>query len=268
MSPTVFVCADIEGVSGYVHPDQDTDDRAAVRRAMTEDVNAVVDGVRAAAPDADVVVADSHGDKRTISPDSLRDGVSLVRGGPRPLGMVDGARGADCSVLVGAHDKPGSGGHIEHVFTGTITRIALDGVAVGEVELNALLLDHLGAPVALVSGDDVLAETVSERLPGAEYVTTKTARGTAAAVCRSPEAVQDDLRDAGEAAVGSRARRLALDLSFPCRVTVTFANAKLADAAVLWPSVERGEDSRTIAYEASDPEDAYRFTRAATKISP
>lgn len=268
MSPRVFVCADVEGVSGYVHPDQDKDDRAAVRRAMTADVNAVVDGVRDAVPDAEVVVADSHGDKRTISPDSLRDGVSLVRGGPRPLGMVDGARDADWSVLVGAHDKPGSGGHIEHVFTGAIAGVELGDTAVGEVELNAVLLAALDAPVRLVSGDDVLRETVETVLPEAEYVTTKRARGTAAAECRPPEAVRTDLETAAGTAAGAGADALAAPASFPAPVRVTFTNAKLADAATLWPAVERGEDSRTIRYDAEDARDAYRFVRATTTVSP
>jgi D-amino peptidase len=268
MSPRVFVCADIEGVSGYVHPDQDNDDRAAVRRAMTADVNAVVDGVRDAVPDAEVVVADSHGDKRTISPDSLRNGVSLVRGGPRPLGMVDGASDADWSVLVGAHDKPGSGGHIEHVFTGAIADIELSDTAVGEVELNALLLEALDAPVRLVSGDDVLGETVAAVLPEAEYVTTKRARGTAAAECRAPDAVRTDLETAARTAADAAAAPLAVPVSFPATVRVTFTNAKLADAATLWPGVERGADSRTVRYAAADARDAYRFVRATTTVSP
>lgn len=264
----VFVCADVEGVSGYVDPEQDADDFAAVRNAMTADVNATIDGIHEAAPDADVVVADSHGSKRTIDADALRDGVDLVRGGPRPLGMVDGGRNADLSCLIGAHDKPGSGGHLEHVFAGSIARIALDDVPVGEVELNSLLLDALGSPVHLVSGDDVLGDTVRERLPHAEYVTAKTARGTAAARCRSPSDVRADLRDAASRAVDAPPATLALDFEFPCNVSVTFASAKLADAAVLWPAVERGDDSRTVQYEASGVEDAYRFCRATTNLSP
>lgn len=267
----VFVCADIEGTSGYVDPEQDADDRPAVRRAMTADVNAAVEGVIDADDDADVVVADSHGNKRNVLPGELHPAASLVRGGPRSLGMVAGVEvGADVGFLVGAHDRPGSGGHLEHAFTGAIDEVALDGAPVGEVELNALVLAHHGVPVGLVTGDDVLRATVASVLPAAEYVTTKAVHGVAAARCRHPEAVRRDVRKAAAAAVRARTDdhpvEVAVDASV--EVSVRFSNAKLADAAALWPGVERGTDSRAVRYDAADVREGYQFVRATTTLSP
>lgn len=263
-----FICADIEGVSGYVDPDEDTDDRAAVRRAMTRDVNATIDGVRDAVAGAEVIVADAHGSKRNVVPAKLDPTADLVRGGPRPLGMVQGGeRGADIAFLVGFHDRPGTGGHIEHVFTGSIAEVTVDGNPVGELELNARLLATFDVPVGLVSGDDVLGETVEDEFPDAAYVTTKETVGTGAAVCRHPDAVRADLREAATRAVERRDERAPPKPAPPFEVEVTYVSAKFADVASLWPAVERGADSRTITNEVESFVDAYQFVRGAANVS-
>jgi D-amino peptidase len=265
----VFISADIEGVTGYVDPEEDADPQA--QAAMTADVNAAIDGVREADASASITVADAHGDKRTIDVDALHERATLVRGGPRPDGMVDGATtDDDVAFLVGYHDRPGSGGLLEHNFTGSIAEIRVDDRAVGELELNAAYLASMGVPVGLVTGDDVLAETVADALPSARYVRTKTTRGASAAETRHPGPVREDIREAATAAVADRPREPddAIALDPPVLVVVAFVTAKHADVATLWPGVERGQDSRTVRYDAPDVQTAYRFCRAATTVSP
>lgn len=263
----VFVSADIEGISGYVDPDDDTEPEIAA--AMVADVNAAIEGVLDSEPDAAVTVADAHGDKRTISPEQLHDRASLVRGGPRPYGMVDGVdRETTHAVLVGFHGRPGSGSVVEHTFTGAFADVRLNGHSVGEVELNAALLADRGVPVALVTGDDRLEATVADRLPTAEYVTTKTARGASAAVCRHPTAVRAEIRDAAATAIDASPSEPTPPVSLdpPLTVAIEFTNAKYADVAALWPGVERGDDSRTVVHEAADVPTAYQFVRGVSKL--
>ncbi|MFB6219053.1 MAG: M55 family metallopeptidase [Halobacteriaceae archaeon] len=244
----VFVSVDVEGISGYGGED---DADSSVAAAVVADVNAAVDGALDADGDATVTVADSHGEKRTVPPADLRGRATLVRGGPRPQGMVDGAAGADLAFLIGYHDRPGSGGFLEHTFTGAIADVRVGGQSVGETGLNAMLLADLGVPVALVTGDDRLADTVADRLLGAAFVTTKTVRGSVSVACRPPAAARDDIREAAAAAAADPPDPeppVALDPPLP--VAVEFVRATDADAAALWPGVERGADSRTVRHEA------------------
>ncbi|WP_290810618.1 M55 family metallopeptidase [Halovivax sp.] len=262
-----FVSADVEGVSGYGGED---DDEPEAGRAMVADVNAAVEGLLAAEPDATVTVADAHGSKLTVDPAALHDRASLVRGGPRPNGMVDGVPDdADLAVLVGFHDRPGTGGFLEHTFSGSLADVRLDGRSVGEVELDAALLGDLGVPVALVTGDDVLGETVAARLPAARYVATKSARGFAAARCRPPAEAREEIREAARDAAADppKAVERPVPIDPPLRVAVDFVRAEYADVATLWPGVERGADSRTAVREAIDVTEAYRFVRGASKLS-
>ncbi|WP_254863911.1 M55 family metallopeptidase [Halovivax gelatinilyticus] len=263
---SVFVSADIEGVSGWLGDDEST---PAARSAMVDDVNAAIRGVLEAAPDASVLVADSHGDKRTIPPDELHERASLLRGGPRPFGMVDGATAeTDLAFLVGYHDRPGTGGFLEHTFTGSIADVRLNGRSVGEFELNAVLLAARSIPVGFVTGDDRLGETVADRLPSAAYVTTKTGRGWSSAVCRHPDAVREEIRETAAAVTADPPTdpSTPVPVELPLTVEVEYARASYADIATLWPGVERDEDARTVVHEAADVPTAYQFVRATTKV--
>lgn len=268
MSLDVFISADLEGISGWVDGDESDQE---TRAAMVGDVNAAIEGVLEAEPDSSVIVADSHADKLTIPPADLHESASLIRGGPRPAGMVDGASEAnDVAFFVGYHDLPGSGGFSEHTFTGTITDVRLNGRSVGEFELNALVLADRGVPVALVSGDERLGETVADLLPDAAFVTAKAARSSAAARCRHPKAVREDIREAAAAVAADppTAANSPVPADPPLSVAVDYMRPDYATVAALWPGVEKAEDSRTVEYEAADVPTAYQFVRAATKIDP
>ena len=72
--PKVLISADMEGISGIVHPAETNPDRYEIERGralMTAEVNAVVAGVLAAEPTADVLVADAHGTFRNLLPEDL-----------------------------------------------------------------------------------------------------------------------------------------------------------------------------------------------------
>lgn len=266
----VFICTDIEGVSGFVDWAQEDEEPERVRRHMTEDVNAAIEGVLSTV-DAEILVNDSHGGKRNLILEDLHPSATLLRGGPRPLGMVAGVdSGADLGFQIGAHTRPGFGGVLEHVFSSSkIAEIRLNGSPVGEVELNALMMAEYDVPTALVTGDDALRRELVDFLPSSSYVTTKTARGMKAAECRHPDAVREDIRIRARTVVEDYADGATYPIDFelqpPIRATVSYHQADLADTAALWPGVET-EDSKTIAYSDEDFREIYSFLRATSKI--
>lgn len=263
-----FVCGDIEGVSGFVDWKQEDEEPQRVRRAMTEDINAAIRGVLSER-DADIVVNDSHGGKRNIVLEELHPEATLIRGGPRPHGMISGAEGgADIGFQIGAHTRPGFGGVLEHVFSSsTMSEVQLNGQPVGEVELNAMAMEYFGVPTGLVTGDDCLKNELREVLPRSKYVVTKESRGMRAAACRHPEAVREDIEARAAAAVADLDGGYPLDLGIDgeIRATVRYHQADIAEKAALWPAVER-LGSRTIGYSSTDALEVYSFLRAASKV--
>ena len=82
----IFISVDMEGICGVVHSDQvnpGTPDYAAACKWMAQDVNAAVEGALDAGA-TEVVVNDSHGSMRNISPDDLHPKAILISGTPKP----------------------------------------------------------------------------------------------------------------------------------------------------------------------------------------
>ena len=105
----VLVSVDMEGVAGVVHgedvsPGQGEYERD--RKLITAEASAAVRGVCAYDPDAHVLVTEAHGGFRNLLPELLDRRAELLRGKPKPDGMMAGlAGGADAVLLIGYHGK-------------------------------------------------------------------------------------------------------------------------------------------------------------------
>ena len=96
--PRVYVSADMEGITGLVDA-QDVQpggaDYERGRMMMTQDVNAAIDGIHAAWGErTGVTVNDAHGPMRNILPELLHPAARLIRGKPKPMGMLAGLDGS------------------------------------------------------------------------------------------------------------------------------------------------------------------------------
>src|SRR5499433_4464282 len=90
----IYISVDMEGVTGVVTADQlgpQGFEYQKFREQMTDEVNAAIAGASAAGA-TEFVVSDSHGNAESVMPDRLdqNQAVTLVRGFPRPLGMMEG----------------------------------------------------------------------------------------------------------------------------------------------------------------------------------
>lgn len=264
----LFISGDIEGVSGFVDWKQEDEEPERVFRAMTEDINAAIRGVLSER-EADILVNDSHRGKRNIILEELHPEATLIRGGPRPHGMISGAEdGANIGFQIGAHTRPGFGGVLEHVFSSaTMSEVRLNGQPVGEVELNSMGMEYFGVPTALVTGDDRLKDELAEVLPETKYVVTKESHGMRSAACRHPEDVREEIEAKAAAAVAELENGYTFNLGVDgdIQATVRYHQADTAEKAALWPAVER-IDSRTIGYQSVDNLEIYSFLRAASKV--
>ncbi|MGW5028333.1 M55 family metallopeptidase, partial [Streptomyces albidoflavus] len=184
--PRILISVDMEGVSGIVHPREthpDGYDYGRARALMTAEANAAVAGVLDAEPGAEVWVADAHGSYRNLLPEEVDRRARLVRGKPRPLGMLGGIdERTDAVLFVGYHVRAGAGpGVLAHTMSDALLDVRVDGRSLGEIGLNAAVAGHLGVPVVLLSGDDAACAEVRELVPGVRTVAVKEALGQFAA---------------------------------------------------------------------------------------
>ena len=177
------------------------------RLLLTREVNATIRGARLAGARS-FVVNEGHGGNlfANVIPWELDSSAILVRGFPKPLVMVTGIDSSFGTLMfTGAHANAGSPGVLAHNFA--FDSFTVNGTALNEVGINALVAGEMGVSVSLVSGDDVLIEETKRMVPnGFVAIVTKRAVGRSAAITYSPARVRRMLQ-AGAAEAVRRERR-------------------------------------------------------------
>jgi D-amino peptidase len=207
----IYISADMEGITGLVDAidvQPGGADYERGRAMMTEDVNAAVRGALAAGATA-VTVNDAHGPMRNLLPDQIHPAVSLIRGRPKPMGMLEGLDGSfDAAVLVGYHARAGTLGVLSHSFMGhEIEDMWLDGRPAGEIGLAHATAAAFGVPVRALSGDDAACAEMAAWDPAVTTVAVKQARDRFAAemrpVAEAREAIEQSVAAALRAGAGA-----------------------------------------------------------------
>jgi D-amino peptidase len=270
--PKVLISADMEGISAVVHSVETNPGRYDYERGralMTAEVNAVVAGVFDAEPSADVLVADAHGSFRNLLPEDLDHRVRLVRGRPRPLGMLSGLDdGVDGVLLVGYHARAGTGPAVlAHTMSDAVLGVRLNGREMGEIGLNAALAGHHGAAVVLLSGDDIACAELLDLVPEASTVAVKRALGQTAAEALHPAVARDRLRHGAAAAIARRAQIPPLSITGPVSLAVDLHNLATVDSAMLIPGVERVAGARTVSFTGRDVAQAYGVVQLLVQLA-
>ncbi|MEU8169810.1 M55 family metallopeptidase [Micromonospora sp. NPDC049004] len=268
----VLISVDMEGISGIVHPTETNPDRYDYERGralMTAEANAVIGGVLDAAPDAVVWVADAHGPFRNLLPEDLDRRAHLVRGKPRPLGMLAGLdEHTDAVMLIGYHARAGAGPAVlAHTMSDAILDVRVAGRTLGEIGLNTAMAGHLDAPVVLLSGDDTACAEFGELVPSAVTVAVKQTLGQAAAVALHPQEARERLRRAAAGAISRRASIPPWTMAGPLDVEVDLYGPYMVDLAVLVPGVTRVRGGRTVAFHAADVAEVYRLIQLLVQLA-
>ncbi|HIC88877.1 MAG TPA: hypothetical protein EYP04_05700 [Anaerolineae bacterium] len=243
----VLISVDIEGISGIANTNE-----IWARQAVTDDANAAIEGALAGGA-TEIVVMDSHGStKDNILWDKLHPRASVIRGGPNmPLYFLEGLdENTDAVFLVGWHDKPGGKGLLAHCFF-RHPFIKINGEVVGEGQIAAGLAGSYGAPIALVTGDNVVCADMKAFLGDVETAVVKRAIDENAAECLPAQVARDRIRNAARKALErlSDFKPYRFDtpttLEFEC---VRYSHAKLLARV---PGTELVEP-RTVRFVSSD----------------
>ena len=268
----VYVSVDMEGISGVVSSEQtnsESREYAAARKWMADDVNAVIAGLLAAGA-TEIVVNDSHGGMRNISPDDLRPEASLISGSPKPLSMMAGIDGTfDACVFVGYHAEAGTAAAtLDHTISGSsVYEIKVNGVEVPELGLNAAIAGYSGVPVIMLSGDAAACRQARSLL-GDNLVTVAVKEAlsrTAAKLVPLPES-RKRLQEAARDALARRDQRRPFRFDPPCRFSLTFQNSAQAEPGEMLPGVTRAS-ARTLTFSTQDYLEGVKILRALIALA-
>jgi D-amino peptidase len=261
----VLVSVDMEGIAGVVHGDDIRPGHSEYERnrnLLTAEVNAAVRGIHAYQADAQVLVTEAHAEFRNLLPELLDRRAELLRGTPKPGGMMAGlAADMDAVLFIGYHGKAGMPRSVmAHTISGrVIADVRCNGRSLGELGLNAALAAHHGVPPVLVSGDDTVAAEAADVAPGIRCVVVKQALGARAAALLHPDEACDRIEREVPPALAGREAVRPLHFDGPVQLQVQVLRPHMTEHALLVPGIDR-EDGCTLRYAAPDFPTAYQMT--------
>ncbi len=252
----IWICTDMEGISGIDHWDQcyDPDDRSPVyyhgRQQLTWDTNAAIAGCFDAGAD-EVFVLDGHGRNGNkgflpgLDPRCKRVHASCFE----PVIWEKLGAGIDGIAVIGQHAMAGTeNGFLDHTQSPKeMCRLTVNGVDRGEPCQVAFYGADYGVPYIYASGDEAFCTETHRLYP--HVITTPTKKGTGWATCElyPTDVVRRNIRaDIARAAKGAKNAPI-VKPTYPARVEIEFAYSALADVYRGVPSIER-VNARTIAW--------------------
>jgi D-amino peptidase len=259
----VLVSVDMEGIGGVVDPEDVRPGHSEYERnrtLITAEASAAVRGVYAADPGAEVLVTEAHAGFRNLLPDQLDRRALLLRGKPKPDGMLAGLAGdVDAAVFIGYHGKAGTGQSVlAHTINGAVVGdVRCDGRSLGELGLNAALAGARGVPPVLVAGDDTVAAEAAAVVPGMHTVVVKRALGARAAALLHPQEACDRIEQEVPRALADRDKVAPPRFDGPVELEVDVLYPHQTERAQLIPGVELA-GARTLRYGAPDFPVAYQ----------
>jgi D-amino peptidase len=270
----VHISVDMEGIAG-VASGADTTPGAPhyeyCRTLMTAECNAAIEGCYDGGA-TEVIVNDSHGSMHNLIQGQVDRRAKVIRGRSKSYGMMEGVTPDTAATLfVGYHARTGNAeGVLNHTMRGgDLQGVFLNDEPAGELRLNAAMAGHLGVPVVLIAGDDVLCAEGREVLGTVEAVQVKEAIDKYAALSPHPEVAQELIRDAARRAISSvaagDAKYAAYRVEAPTTLRLAWNGTSTAALCANLPGMKRVAP-REVEYISSDYPELYRLLRVLLAV--
>lgn len=244
----VLISADLEGVSGVVHPDQIYPDGIFYKETLqkwAQELNAVISGLKEAGVEH-VVINDAHNHMRNLN-NAMVPNALVVSGWQKPFSMLAGIdQGYDACIFLGYHAMAGSKSTLSHTYRPKIIKkVLVNKTSVGETGLNAALAGFHNVPVIMISGDEEVCFE-AQTLLGDQIVAiqTKKALSRYSAISYPFEITLRNLKAGAIKAVKEKETWKVYKVTSPCTISVVFSEPNHADACELIPNVQRVSDTQ------------------------
>jgi D-amino peptidase len=257
----IYISSDMEGTAGIVDwrqcvgPGQEYE---TGRRLLLDEVNAAIDGA-AAAGATEFLVNDSHSVMQNLPPNELHRNAAYLAGTNKPSYMMEGLDSSyDGIFFVSYHAAMGTPGALSHTYNPrAIHEVRINGTVTGESGLNALVAQHFGVPVLLVTGDQYVRPEAEPFCPRIKAAEVKRSVSRFAAESLHPASACERIR----AAAADAARQLsdvdAPRIEMPATVEIEWRTTDMAELAAGVPGVDRPKP-RASTLTDDDPLRLYR----------
>lgn len=260
-----YIITDLEGVVGVdawrvtrtAEDDFDEAGNAAAKAQLAREVNACVDGIHDAYPEATVDVLDGHG-SGGLEPDALADANYLRRPDTDPFEVYD----YDAMLYVGQHAMAGMPfAPLNHTQSSLHREYyKLNGTFIGEFAGGAFRAGLAGVPTVYLAGDDKACLEAQMFVPGIATTAVKWGKGVQTAEHRTADAACELIRSDARTAVqrGEEVRPLT-GFEPPYTMEIRFTEARdTVPERFQAPAIDaRWRDAYTLRVESEEFTDVY-----------
>lgn len=268
----IYVSADLEGIGGVVSTEQvgivENAFYSEARRLMAGEANAIIEGINLGGGLA--VIGDSHGNMLNIPIELLKGDFLLSCGSDKQLSMMGGIDETyDGVMFLGYHARFGTPMAImDHTYSpSTLRELRINGIPVGEAEINAEVAGYFNVPVLMATGDDVTMEQLKSSFPGIETVTVKKSTGRYSALCEPVDMVRTKIRDAAKKVTENiESYGFLYKSKPPIHMEFIWNTAVMAEVNTYIPGVERSGERSTV-YQCDDYIQAFKLFTVARRMA-
>ena len=251
----IFISADIEGVNNIVNWDETNlgnSEYYYFRQQMTAEVKAVCEGAKLAGVD-EILIKDAHDSARNLILKDLPEYVKLHRGWQGcPCSMMAGLdESFDAVLFVGYHSPSGTDGNpLAHTMNLRNNYVKINDVIASEFYINALYAAYLGVPIAFLSGDLALTESVKQLNNNIAVVATKEGHH-GAVLSNHPEVTNRQIKEETFKVLQSDLTVNKLVLPNHFKVEISYKKFNDAYNASFYPGCSL-KDINTVIFESDD----------------
>src|SRR5215510_8256944 len=250
----------MEGVAGISDWDQciaGGDDYALGRDLALGEINAAIDGALEAGA-TQILVNDSHSLMRNLPPGELGGHASYLSGRFKPLYMMEGLDGSfDVALFLGYHAAMPTPGILSHTYNPrAFANVVLNGTLTGEAGINALVAQHHGVSIAVITGDQYVGPEAATFCPGLDVVEVKRSGSRYAAEHLHPDIARQRIREGVYQSL-SEPHSARPVIHLPATFEVTLLSPDMAEQATWLRGVER-LTSTIVSFSDDDPLRLYR----------
>ena len=239
----ILISADLEGATGItqwrqVLPERDPREFERIRMNWMGDINAAIQGCLECNNNIHFLITEAHYEMTYIIPELLSPKAEFISGFFKKNMHLAGIDQSTDGVILFTHAMAGgsSSGILSHSLVTTIHNLYLNGVRIGELQLNAALAGWYGVPVIMVIGD---LETSKEAklLFGEDFpvAVTKTGLDRFAAKCLTPEKSQQIICATAKNAIEKIKERKPFLPKPPFELDIEFQGPTMATACTFNP---------------------------------
>jgi D-amino peptidase len=252
----VFISVDMEGVAGIVDWAQCVrggEDYQLGRELLLGEVNAAIAGALAAGA-SEVLVNDAHSVMRNLPPGQLAGSASYLSGSFKPWYMMQGLDSSFAAIIfLGYHAAMASPGVLSHTYNPrAIAEVRIDGTPTGEAGLNALVAQHFGVPVAVITGDQYVGPEAAPFCPGITAIQVKTSISRYAAEHAHPTRARAMITDGVRAVLADLGALRPPAITLPATIEIDFLSPDMAEQAT-WVRGVSQTGPRTVQLTDDEP---------------